>query len=82
MMIDISKGYRQYSPKELLSFAYNGTLTCKGFELEDFLCYIVQEIQDIEAEKWEKIVEVESDKAFEEGVAHGRYEAETNKMEE
>lgn len=73
--LDISRGYRQYSPKELLSFAYNGTLTCKGFELEDFLCYIVQEIQDIEAEKWEKIVEVESDRAFNEGVAHGRYEA-------
>ena len=63
-MLDISKGYRQYSPKELLSFAYNGTLTCKGFELEDFLCYIVQEIQDVEAE---------SDKAFNEGVADGRY---------
>ena len=77
--LDIAKGYKQYSPKELLSFAYNGTLTCKGFELEDFLCYIVQEVQDIEAEKWEKIVEAESDKAFEEGVAHGRYEA---KMEE
>jgi len=74
--VEISKGYRQYSPKELLSFAYNGTLTCKGFELEDFLCYIVQEVQDIEAEKWEKIVESESDKAFGEGVAHGRYEAE------
>lgn len=81
-MLDISKGYRQYSPKELLSFAYNGTLTCKGFELEDFLCYIVQEIQDIEAEKWEKIVEAESDKAFNEGVAHGCYEAEMNKTEE
>ena len=75
--LDIAKGYKQYSPKELLSFAYNGTLTCKGFELEDFLCYIVQEIQDVEAEKWEKIVEAESDKAFEEGVAHGRYEAGT-----
>lgn len=74
--IDISKGHRQYSPKELLSFAYNGTLVCKGFELEDFLCYIVQEIQDVEAEKWEKIVEAESDEAFNEGVAHGRYEAE------
>ena len=74
--IDISKGYRQYSPKELLGFAYNGTLTCKGFELEDFLCYIVQEVQDVESEKWEKIVEAESDKAFNEGVAHGRYEAE------
>lgn len=77
--LDISKGYKQYSPKELLIFAYNGTLTCKGFELEDFLCYIVQEIQDIEAEKWEKIVEAEIDKAFNEGVAHERYEA---KMEE
>lgn len=74
--VDISRGYRQYSPKELLSFAYNGTLTCKGFELEDFLCYIVQEVQDIEAEKWEKIVEAESDEAFNEGIAHGRYEAE------
>lgn len=71
--LDIAKGYRQYSPKELLSFAYNGTLTCKGFELEDFLCYIVQEIQDIEAEKWEKIVEAESDKAFNEGIELGRY---------
>lgn len=71
--LDISKGYRQYSPKELLSFAYNGTLVCKGFELEDFLCYIVQEIQDIEAEKWEKIVEAESDKAFNEGIELGRY---------
>lgn len=71
--LDISRGYRQYSPKELLSFAYNGTLVCKGFELEDFLCYIVQEIQDIEAEKWEKIVEAESEKAFNEGVECGRY---------
>lgn len=71
--LDISKGYRQYSPKELLSFAYNGTLTCKGFELEDFLCYIVQEIQDIEAEKWEKIVEAERDEAFNEGIELGRY---------
>lgn len=71
-------------PKELLSFAYNGTLTCKGIsvngeDLEDFLCYIVQEIQDIEAEKWEKIVEAESDKAFEEGVAHERYESSREK---
>lgn len=72
-MLDISKGYKQYSPKELLSFAYNGTLTCKGFELEDFLCYIVQEVQDIEAEKWEKIVEAEVDKAFNEGIECGRY---------
>lgn len=77
--LDISKGYKQYSPKELLSFAYNGTLTCKGFELEDFLCYIVQEVQDIEAEKWEKIVEAESEKAFNEGVAHERYESSREK---
>lgn len=40
MIIDISKGYRQYSPTELREYAYKNLLVAGGFELGDFLEYI------------------------------------------
>lgn len=40
MFVDITKGYRQYSPTELREYAYKNLLVTGGFELGDFLEYI------------------------------------------
>lgn len=40
MMIDIRKGFRQYSPVALREYAYNGLLTVGTFEVNDFIEYI------------------------------------------
>jgi hypothetical protein len=39
-MIDISKGYRQYSPTELREYAYKNLMSVGSFELGDFLEYV------------------------------------------
>lgn len=40
MMIDIRKGFRQYSPAALREYSYNGLLTVGTFEVNDFIEYI------------------------------------------
>ncbi len=51
MMINIAKNYRQYSPEELRSLSYSGSLECNGYGLDSFLEYIFQDFytqQDID----------------------------------
>ena len=47
MMIDISKGFRQYSEKELLEYASRGLLSCGSYELDDFISYLMTGIDEI-----------------------------------
>lgn len=58
MMIDISKGYRQYSPTELRDYAYKNLLAAGTTELGDFLEYIFTgykpEIDKDEVEKYQE----------------------------
>lgn len=60
MMIDIKRGYRQYSEKEILAYAQKGLLSCGDYELDDFLSYLMTGIDEIideriqtERTKWE-----------------------------
>lgn len=65
-VVDISKGFRQYSPEELFEAAYKGTLACGAYELGDFLEYLMQGVQ-------EKI-----DNAFEQGKEESCIDSEYN----
>jgi len=51
-MVDISKGFRQYSPEDLRSYAYRGLITCGSYDMSDFLEHIFQGmISEAEAER-------------------------------
>jgi len=50
--IDILKGFRQYSPEDLRSYAYRGLISCGSYDMSDFLEHIFQGmISEAEAER-------------------------------
>ena len=50
--IDVLRGFRQYSPEDLRSYAYRGLITCGSYDMSDFLEHIFQGmISEAEAER-------------------------------
>jgi len=47
MFVDIKKGFRQYSEKELLEYSSRGVLVCGDYELDDFISYLMTGINEI-----------------------------------
>ena len=74
MEINILKGFRQYSPEDLRSYAYRGLITCGSYDMSDFLEHIFQGM--ISEEEAERIALVEGERAYEEGYREGYYEGE------
>lgn len=65
MEINILKGFRQYSPEDLRSYAYRGLITCGSYDMSDFLEHIFQGmISEAEAER---IALAEGERAYHEG---------------
>lgn len=67
MMIDIRKGFRQFSPQELRDYAYSGHLTCGNTDLSDFLEYIFTDYKlqseiEIDQDELDAIKEEEYDR--------------------
>ena len=72
--IDILKGFRQYSPEDLRSYAYRGLITCGSYDMSDFLEHIFQGmISEAEAER---IAEKANEEGYEVGYRDGYYEGE------
>jgi len=73
MLIDIRKGYRQYSPDELRDYAYKGLLSCGEYELDGFLEYIFNGmVSEVVAEEVMKDATYDS---YREGWSDGYEEA-------
>ena len=70
-MVDISKGFRQYSPESLRDYTYRGLITCGPYDMSDFLEHIFQGmISEAEAER---IALAAGERAYDEGYADGVY---------
>jgi hypothetical protein len=69
MEINILKGFRQYSPEDLRSYAYRGLITCGSYDMSDFLEHIFQGmISEAEAER---IALAEGERTYDEGYDVG-----------
>lgn len=79
-MIDITKGFRQYTPEELREYALKGFVCCGDYDLSEFLEYLLQDVyskseldeakenaydEGYEAGKWDSIDGDISDEALE-----------------
>ena len=74
MEINILKGFRQYSPEDLRSYAYRGLITCGSYDMGDFLEHIFQGmISEAEAER---IAEKANEEGYDVGFREGYYEGE------
>ena len=74
MEINILKGFRQYSPENLRSYAYRGLITCGSYDMSDFLEHIFQGmISEAEAER---IAEKANEEGYDVGFREGYYEGE------
>lgn len=69
-IVNIAKGYRQFSKEELLNYLDMGILECNGFELTEFINYIMSDMPT--PEELEKEKEVSYDAGYEEGYWDGR----------
>ena len=70
--IDILKGFRQYSPEDLRSYAYRGLITCGSYDMSDFLEHIFQGmISEAEAAR---IAEKANEEGYDVGFREGYYE--------
>ena len=79
MEINILKGFRQYSPEDLRSYAYRGLITCGSYDMSDFLEHIFQGmISEAEAER---IALAEGERAYGEGYREGYYQAQVDEVE-
>lgn len=70
--IDITKGFRQYSPEDIRDYAYRGMVTYGSYDLSDFLEYIFQGM--ITEEEAERIALAEGERAYDEGFEDGKQE--------
>ena len=67
--IDILKGFRQYSPEDIRSYAYRGLITCGSYDMGDFLEHIFQGmISEAEAER---IAEKANEEGYDVGYSEG-----------
>ncbi|QDP50274.1 MAG: hypothetical protein Tp178MES00d2C33159851_64 [Prokaryotic dsDNA virus sp.] len=71
-MVDIAKGFRQYSPEDLRDYGYRGLLRVKGMDINDFLEYIFEGM--ITEEEAERIALAEGERAYDEGFEDGKQE--------
>jgi len=77
--IDILKGFRQYSPEDLRSYAYRGLITCGSYDMSDFLEHIFHGmISEAEAER---IAEKANEEGYEVGYQEGYYQAQVDEVE-
>jgi hypothetical protein len=67
--IDISKGFRQYSPEDLQSYAYRGLITCGSYDMSDFLEHIFQGM--ISEDEAERIAEKANEEGYDVGYSEG-----------
>lgn len=44
--VDISKGWRKYSKEDSLKFMDSGILVCGSYELDEFILYMVDGIEE------------------------------------
>lgn len=51
MMVDIKKGFRQFSEKEILEYSSRSVLVCGDYELDDFISYLMTGIDEIIEER-------------------------------
>lgn len=69
MMINIQRGYKQYSPTELREYAYKNLLSVGSFEIGDFLEYIFTDYK-LETDQ-EEVAEARQE-GYDEGWADAR----------
>ena len=67
--VDISKGFRQYSPEDLREYAYRGMVVYGSYDLSDFLEYIFEGM--ITEEEATRIALAEGERAYDEGYKDG-----------
>ena len=67
--IDILKGFRQYSPEDLRSYAYRGLITCGSYDMSDFLEHIFQGM--ISEDEAERIAEKANEEGYDVGFREG-----------
>lgn len=68
-VVDISKGFRKYSPEDLREYAYRGMVAYGSYDLSDFLEYIFQGM--ITEEEAERIALAEGERGYDEGWREG-----------
>jgi hypothetical protein len=44
--VDITKGWRKYSKEDLLKFMDSGILVCGKFELDEFIQYMIDGVEE------------------------------------
>jgi len=55
-LVDIQKGFRQYSPAQLREYCLQGLLSSGKFELNDFVEYIFSDYEQVMYDKiYEKV---------------------------
>lgn len=50
-LVDIQKGFRQYSPAQLREYCYQGLLSSGKFEINDFVEYIFSDYDQVVYDK-------------------------------
>lgn len=71
-MIDITKGYRQYSPTELREYAYKNLLVAGKTELGDFLEYI---FTGYKPETTDEELDMVKEEAYDRGYSDAKQDA-------
>jgi hypothetical protein len=68
-MLNIKKGFRQYSPAQLRDYCYSGVLSCGTFEINEFIEYIFQDVMF--QDEFEKLREEIYDEGYQAGESTG-----------
>lgn len=71
-MINVAKGFRQYSPTELREYALKGLIEVNGWDAGDFLEYI---FVDYKVETDQEEVDAIKDEAYDRGWDDAKLEA-------
>lgn len=74
MQVDISKGFRQYSPESLRDYTYRRLITCGSYDMSDFLEHIFQGM--VSEDEAERIAEEANEEGYDVGYREGYYEGE------
>lgn len=69
--VDIAKGWRKYSKENLIKFAQSGILVCNGYEIDEFLQYL---LEGIEEELYQKAFDAGYAVGWEQGRYYGELE--------
>lgn len=71
-MIDITKGFRQYSPEELREYALKGIISVGDYYLSEFLEHLLQGTHSVSE------LDEAKENAYDEGYEAGRYESDVS----